>query len=101
MRMRITQLVCRLVEKIGLDCPFMPRQVLKPIHLINTRHDPPSPILTLQQRLVVHTKALTNPYTMRMRITDLAYQLVEKIGLDCPTYVPSGAEANEPEQHAT
>ena len=38
---------------------------------------------------------------MRMRITDLAYRLVEKIRLDCPIYAPSGAEANRPEQNAT
>ena len=37
---------------------------------------------------------------MRMRITDLAYQLFEKRWLDWPIYVPSGAEGSAPEQHA-
>ena len=49
----------------------------------------------------VQTTTLTKHYTMRMCFTDLAHQLVEKIGLDCPIYVPSDAEANAPEQHAT
>ena len=38
---------------------------------------------------------------MRMRITDLAYQLFEKRWLDWQIYVPSGAEVNAPEQRAT
>ena len=37
---------------------------------------------------------------MRMRITDLAYQLFEKKWPLCLIYVPSGAEGSAPEQHA-
>ena len=50
---------------------------------------------------VVQTTTLAKPYTIHMRKTNTVYQLVEKNGLDCLIHVPSGAETNVPEQHAT
>ena len=50
---------------------------------------------------VAQTTTLIKPYTIHMRKTNLMYQLVEKNGLDCLIRVPSGAETNVPEQHAT
>ena len=38
---------------------------------------------------------------MHMHKTDLQSRIDEKIALDCQIYVPSGAQTNVPEQHAT
>ncbi len=50
---------------------------------------------------VVQTTTLSKPFTMHMRKTNRVHQLVAKNGLDCLIHVPSGAETNVPEQHAT
>ena len=77
--------------------PHPPPSLNEGVALTRALDQPKSP----DEPTVVQTTTLTKPYTIHMRKTNPVYQLVEKNGLDCLIHVPSGAETNVPEQHAT